>query len=65
MRAVLETDMTELTAVSNTRLLRHHEVRQSPLVEVDHVDYFFHRYFALIEACLRPITATRRSANPR
>ena len=48
-RQVLETDARELTAIGNGHLLRHHEIKQTPVVDTDHVDYLYHRLFAMVE----------------
>lgn len=52
-RAVLERDALELTEIGNSHLLRHHEIRQTPVVDSQHVDYLYHRLFATIELLIR------------
>lgn len=53
LRARLETEAKELTEIGNSHLIRHSEVRQVPVIDVDHVDYLFHRLFAMIQLMLR------------
>ncbi|MEZ0188440.1 AbiJ-NTD4 domain-containing protein [Ralstonia solanacearum] len=52
-RAVLETDARVLTDIGNAHLLRHHEIKQTPVVDTDHVDYLYHRLFAMVELLIR------------
>ncbi|MCO6055782.1 hypothetical protein NG726_03735 [Pseudomonas sp. MOB-449] len=52
-REVLEKEARELTSIGNSHLLRHHEVRQTPVIDVLHVDYLYHRLFALVEFVIR------------
>ena len=52
-RALLEKEARELTAIANSHLLRHHEVRQEPVIDVQHVDYLYHRLFAMLELVIR------------
>ncbi len=52
-RAVLEKDARELTEIGNGHLLRHHETSQTPVVDSDHVDYLYHRLFAMVELLIR------------
>lgn len=52
-RAVLEKEARELTDIGNSHLLRHHEVRQEPVIDVQHVDYLYHRLFAMLELIIR------------
>lgn len=47
-REVLETEAKKLTELGNTHLLRHHEISQTPVVDSQHVDYLYHRLFAMI-----------------
>jgi len=47
-RTTLEKEATELTRIGNTFRIRHSETTQVPLESSDHVDYLFHRLFALI-----------------
>lgn len=52
-REVLEKEARELTQIGNGHLLRHHERNQTPVIDVDHVDYLYHRLFALVELVIR------------
>lgn len=52
-RAVLEKDARELTEIGNSHLLRHHEISQTPVVDSQHVDYLYHRLFAIVELLVR------------
>lgn len=52
-REVLEKEARELTQVGNGHLLRHHERNQTPVIDVDHVDYLYHRLFAMVELVIR------------
>lgn len=53
LRARLEEEATELNSIGNSHLIRHSEVNQVPIIDVDHVDYLFHRLFAMIQLMLR------------
>lgn len=53
LRARLEAEAKELTDIGNSHLIRHYEVKQAPVIDVDHVDYLFHRLFAMIQLMLR------------
>ncbi|MBL8450678.1 MAG: hypothetical protein JNM32_12270 [Dechloromonas sp.] len=53
LRARLENEAKELTDIGNSHLIRHSEVHQVPVIDVDHVDYLFHRLFAMIQLMLR------------
>lgn len=53
MRDRLEAEARELTQIGNTHLLRHSEVTQIPVTDVDQVDYLFHRFFAMIHLLLK------------
>ena len=53
LRERLEEEATELTSIGNSHLIRHSEVKQVPVIDVDHVDYLFHRLFAMIQLLLR------------
>jgi hypothetical protein len=53
LRARLEEEAKELTAIGNSHLIRHSEVNQVPVIDVDQVDYLFHRLFAMIQLLLR------------
>jgi len=52
-RELLETEARALTEVGNTFHIRHSETKQVELRTEDHVDYLFHRLFALIWLLLR------------
>jgi hypothetical protein len=53
LRERLETEATELNSIGNSHLLRHSEISQVPVIDVDQVDYLFHRLFAMIQLMLR------------
>ncbi len=53
LRARLEAEATELNSIGNSHLIRHSEVSQVPVIDVDQVDYLFHRLFAMIQLILR------------
>lgn len=53
LRARLEAEAKELNDIGNSHLIRHYEVQQVPVIDVDHVDYLFHRLFAMIQLMLR------------
>lgn len=53
LRTRLETEALELTSIGNSYLIRHSEVSQVPVIDVDHIDYLFHRLFAMIQLMLR------------
>ena len=53
LRQRLEDEATELTNIGNSHLIRHTELKQIPVIDVDHVDYLFHRLFAMIQLLLR------------
>lgn len=53
LRLRLETEANELTTIGNSHLIRHSEVNQVAVIDVDHVDYLFHRLFAMIQLILR------------
>lgn len=52
-REVLEQDAQALTKIGNTLHIRHSEVGQEPIANNEHVDYLFHRLFALVQVILR------------
>lgn len=52
-RQVIEQEAVELTRVGNVFRIRHSEVTKIPLETSEHVDYLFHRLFALIRLLLR------------
>jgi hypothetical protein len=51
--ARLDAEAHQLTSIGNDHLIRHYEVNQKPVIDADHVDYFFHRLFAMIQLMLR------------
>ncbi|MHB1592259.1 MAG: hypothetical protein ACYCTW_12120 [Sulfuricella sp.] len=53
LRVRLEEEATELNSIGNSHLIRYSEVNQVPVIDVDHVDYLFHRLFAMIQLMLR------------
>ncbi|MEA3168713.1 MAG: hypothetical protein QOI97_1661 [Pseudomonas sp.] len=53
LRERLEGEAVELTSIGNSHLIRHSEVSQVPVSDVDMVDYLFHRLFAMIQLMLR------------
>ena len=52
-RDVLEQEARTLTSIGNRFQIRHSETTQVPLQRNDHVDYLFHRLFALIWLVIR------------
>lgn len=52
-RAELEAEGRNLTKIGNTFQIRHSETSQVPLTRDAHVDYLFHRIFALIWMLLK------------
>jgi predicted component of type VI protein secretion system len=52
-RETLDKEARELTSIGNSFQIRHTETNQTPLTLNEHVDYLFHRLFALILLCLR------------
>jgi AbiJ-like protein len=53
LRLRLEEEAKELTSIGNSHLIRHSEANQVPVIDVDQVDYLFHRLFAMIQLLLR------------
>ena len=53
LRDRLETEARELSSIGNSHLIRHSEISQVPVIDVDQVDYLFHRLFAMIQLMLR------------
>lgn len=51
--ARLDAEAHQLTSIGNDHLIRHYEVNQKPVIDTDHVDYLFHRLFAMIQLMLR------------
>ena len=52
-RGMLELEASALTKIGNSLYIRHSETSQEPLVSGNHVDYLFHRLFALLTLLLR------------
>lgn len=52
-RELLEQEALALTAIGNDFQIRHSETYKTPIEESEHVDYLFHRLFALIRLVLR------------
>jgi hypothetical protein len=52
-RQILEAEATQLTKMGNSFQIRHSETTQERLRSSDHVDYMFHRLFALVRLVLR------------
>lgn len=52
-RELLEQEARALTDIGNTHLIRHYEVNKTPVIDSDHVDYLYHRLFALLELLVR------------
>ncbi len=52
-REKLNNEANELTTIGNSFRIRHSETKQVSLQMNEHVDYLFHRLFALIWLCLR------------
>jgi len=52
-RDILEQEATELTGIGNSFMIRHTEMDKTPIETSEHVDYLFHRMFALIRLLLR------------
>jgi hypothetical protein len=53
LREKVNDDMTDLTRIGNRFMIRHTETDKIPVAESDHVDYLFHRMFAVIRLLLR------------
>ena len=47
-RERLEREVAELTEIGNNFMIRHTEITKTPVTLSPHVDYLFHRMFALI-----------------
>lgn len=52
-REALEQEAKELTSIGNSLQIRHSETDQERLARSEHIDYLFHRLFALILVILR------------
>lgn len=53
LRDRVEREARELTDIGNSFMIRHSETDKVPIKETEHVDYLFHRMFALIFMILR------------
>ena len=53
VRQLLDEEAKALTDIGNSFLLRHQEVRQTPVIAVDHIDHLYHRLFAMVELVVR------------
>ncbi|MGH7146516.1 MAG: AbiJ-NTD4 domain-containing protein [Nitrospiraceae bacterium] len=52
-REVLEDEAIELTAIGNDFQIRHTEIYKTPIEQSEHVDFLFHRLFAMTRLVLR------------
>jgi hypothetical protein len=52
-RQVLEADAQQLTSIGNNFMIRHSELNKVPIIDDEHVDFLFHRLFALIRLLLK------------
>jgi hypothetical protein len=52
-RALLETEARLLTDIGNDFMIRHAELSKTPIADEEHVDFLFHRLFALIRLLLK------------
>lgn len=52
-RELLETEARLLTDIRNNFMIRHTEVSKIPIADEEHVDFLFHRLFAVIRLLLR------------
>lgn len=52
-RGVLETEARLLTDIGNNFMIRHAEVTKTPIADEAHVDFLFHRLFAVIRLLLK------------
>lgn len=57
-RAMLEREATELTSIGNRFMIRHTESDKIHVASMNHVDYLFHRMFALIHLLLESRDST-------
>ncbi len=53
LRDRVEREARELTDIGNNFMIRHSETGKVPIKETEHVDYLFHRLFALVIMILR------------
>jgi hypothetical protein len=52
-RDILEDEASLLTRIGNDFMIRHTEVGKTPVADDDHVDFLFHRLFAVIRLLLK------------
>ncbi|MDP9651606.1 hypothetical protein [Paraburkholderia caledonica] len=52
-RTLLEVKVRVLSEIGNSRLIRHYEVSQIPVIDVDYVDYLYMRMFAMTRLLIR------------
>ncbi len=55
-RKILEAEATQLTNIGNDFQIRHSETNKTPVEINEHVDYLFHRHFALINLILQSLS---------
>jgi hypothetical protein len=53
IRQMLEEESRKLTDIGNSFHIRHTEVTQTRISDSDHLDYLFHRLFAMIQLLLK------------
>jgi hypothetical protein len=53
LRMALDSEAAELTRIGNNFTIRHTEVGKTEIASSEHIDYLFHRMFALIRLLLR------------
>lgn len=58
LRESLESESKELTSLGNALQIRHSEKEQVPVTRDEHVDYLFHRLFALIRLLLKALVSS-------
>jgi hypothetical protein len=51
-RELLENEARLLTDIGNSFMIRHTEVNKTPIADEAHVDFLFHRLFAVIRLLL-------------
>ena len=52
-RQLLEKEAFELTSIGNNHQIRHTEIWQEKVEQLEHIDYLFHRLFSLIQLILK------------
>jgi hypothetical protein len=52
-RNLLEIEALQLKGIGNDFMIRHTEVGKTPIADADHIDYLFHRLFAMIHLILK------------